>query len=78
MPNKTSALEWLIIAYHDLKSAQLLYKVEHYTDSIGEDRYPNPNYSLPSRDEVQEVLEFTEKLFKHVCYLLEIKKEDIR
>lgn len=35
--NKTSATEWLIIAYHDLKSAQILFAANHYTDSIGND-----------------------------------------
>lgn len=35
--NKTSSTEWLVIAYHDLKSAQILYEANHYTDSIGGD-----------------------------------------
>lgn len=133
MPNKTSALEWLIIAYHDLKSAQLLYQADHYTDSIGndlqqslekilkslmayenkkikkshdlielyvhvndkinldfdeelldiatdyykEDRYPNPNYTLPPKEEIKDVLDFTEKLFDIVCKTLKIKKEEL-
>ncbi len=37
MPNKTSAKEWLNIAYHNLKSAQILFENNHYTDSIGND-----------------------------------------
>jgi HEPN domain-containing protein len=37
MPNKTSAKEWLNIAYHDLKSAKILYEANHFTDSIGND-----------------------------------------
>ena len=132
--NRTAAKEWLTIAYHDLKSAMILYEAEHFTDSIGcdlqqslekvvksilasknekipkshdllelygyvdddiqiddadlvllvratefykEDRYPNPNYELPTRDEVLKVLEFTEILFNQVCNLLNISKESI-
>lgn len=110
--NKTASLEWLTIAFHDLKSAQILYNVNHYTDTIGsdlqqsiekllksvlaskntkipkthdlyevydlideinlleselklldiatlylkEDRYPNPEYCLPPREEIKEIL----------------------
>ena len=32
--NETSAKEWLEKAWHNLSTAQLLYKVEHYTDII--------------------------------------------
>ena len=35
--NKVSAIEWLKKAYHDIKSAQILYEANHYTDSIGVD-----------------------------------------
>ena len=35
MPNKTSAIEWLRIAYHELSAAKVLYDAEHYADSIG-------------------------------------------
>ncbi len=37
MPNKTLAKEWLVKAYHDLSSAQILYDAEHFTDIIGID-----------------------------------------
>ena len=37
MPNKSLAKEWLIKAYHDLSSAQVLYDAEHFTDTIGYD-----------------------------------------
>jgi len=132
--NKTASKEWLVIAYHDLKSAEILYNANHFTDSIGsdlqqsiektlkailasqnkkipkthdlyeiydliemldfneeelefldkatlylkEDRYPNPNYSLPSRDEIKEVLDFTQELFEKVCNILDIKIDDFR
>lgn len=35
MPNKISASEWLVIAFHDLKSAEILIEARHFTDSIG-------------------------------------------
>jgi len=47
------------------------------TEYYKEDRYPNPNYSLPPRDEIQEVLEFTQKLFDKVCALLGLDKSEI-
>ncbi len=133
MPNKTSAIEWLRLSYHDLSSAKILYDAKHYTDTIGsllqqsiekcmksllayenkkilkshdlveiysqvskvinlnddlewleiatnyytEDRYPNPNYELPTRDEIQELLQFAEQLFVKVCKLLDIDMKDI-
>ena len=135
MPNKISSIEWLRIAYHDFLSASILYKAEHFTDSIGndlqqsiekilkaipayhnhqikkshnlielyelvsdsliiddadklylelateyfkEDRYPNPYYSLPPREESKQVLDFTEALFERVCHLLEIDTQAIK
>lgn len=107
MPNKTSAFEWLRIAYHDLLSATILYDAKHFTDSIGndlqqsiekifslfpdelaylerateyfkEDRYPNPYYSLPPREEIKEVLDFTNTLFERVCVLLDISIDEIK
>lgn len=133
--NRTAAIEWLRIAYHDLKSAQILFEANHYTDSIGndlqqslektlkaiiahqnqripkshdlleiceyiagcisleesqivllakateyhkEDRYPNPNYSLPPREEIREVLQFTEELFVKVCKTLDIDPAEVK
>ena len=35
MSNKTSAIEWLKISYHELSAAKVLYEAEHYADSIG-------------------------------------------
>lgn len=135
MPNKSSAIEWLRIAFHDLESAKILFKANHFTDSIGndlqqsiekilkaivaydnkkikkshdlvevyeslesklvlsddeieylelatdyfkEDRYPNPYYCLPPKDEIKEVIEFTEILLKRVCFILEIDKDELR
>ena len=34
MPNKTAASEWLLLAEHDSTAAEILYKAEHYSDTI--------------------------------------------
>jgi len=135
MPNKTSSMEWLRIAFHDLQSANILFKANHFTDSIGndlqqalekilksipaynsqkikkshdlveiyesldttlsltdeelmflelasdyfkEDRYPNPYYSLPPKDEVKQVLDFTDDIFLRVCTMLGIDPEEVK
>ena len=135
MANKTYAKEWLSFAIKNLKTAKLLYDVDHYEDIIGieleqvlektlkaimaneniripkdhdlvkiyfmiekfielndeeiillkkatnyykEDRYPNPNYFLPSKEEIKEVLDFTKDLFDKVCDILDIDKESLK
>ncbi|MDQ1338890.1 MAG: hypothetical protein QG567_39 [Campylobacterota bacterium] len=47
------------------------------TDYYKEDRYPNPNYSLPPKEEIKDVLDFTEKLFAKVCEVIEIEKKEL-
>jgi len=51
-----------------------LRKVTNY---YKEDRYPNPNYCLPSRSEIKEILYFTEELFDKTCKILDIDKESL-
>ena len=132
--NKTSAHEWLVKAYHDLASAQILFEAHHFTDSIGvdlhysiekmlksflayrnkripkthdlnelreyvidyiqfdydeivivniateyhiEESYPTHDRSLPPREEIKEVLDFTQDLFEKVCHMLEIDKNKV-
>jgi HEPN domain-containing protein len=48
------------------------------TNYYKEDRYPNPNYSLPTREEIQEVLEFTKNLFEEICNSLNIKLSEVK
>jgi HEPN domain-containing protein len=132
--NRNSAIEWLKKVFHDLKSAQILYEANHYTDSIGvdlhyaieksfktflayenkkiskshdlhllrgqvedyikfsfeevkiinmatdyyiEESYPQYDRKLPSREEIKEVLKFTEYLFDKVCIILDIEKDEL-
>lgn len=42
------------------------------TNYYKEDRYPNPYYSLPSKEEIQEILDFATTLFGDVCKKLNI------
>ena len=48
------------------------------TTYLKEDRYPNPNYCLPSKKEIKEVLDFTEELFEKVCNILEIDSNELK
>lgn len=48
------------------------------TNYYKEERYPNPHYTLPSREEIREVLEFTEELFEKVCKTLDIKSSEVK
>jgi len=87
--NKTSAKEWLVIAFHDLLEVyenindKIRFEDDEFlilakaTEYHKEDRYPNPNYSLPPRNEIKEVLDFTEQLFNKVCDILEIDKSEL-
>jgi len=37
------------------------------SDYYKDDRYPNPNYELPSKDEIERVLTYAEIFFSKVC-----------
>ncbi len=55
MANKTYAKEWLLFSKKNLDTAKLLL-LRMATNYYKEYRYPNPNYSVPSRKEIEEVL----------------------
>jgi len=42
-----------------------------------EESYPAINRKMPSREEIKEVLDFTEKLFDKVCKILDIDKSEV-
>lgn len=52
--------------------------LEKATDCYREGRYPNPNFTLPSKQEAKEILDFTETLFSRVCKLLNVDENEIR
>lgn len=64
MPNKQSAGEWLTIAKHDLTATA--YYVEN--------RYPNAFFTLPTKQEIRQTLDFTNELFERICNVLEIEQ----
>jgi len=132
--NKTSAIEWLKKAWHNLSGAKVLYDVNHYTDITAvelhyavekilksflayenkkipkthdlfeiyelvshkidledecslldqiskyhiEESYPAFDRIMPSKDEMKDVLEFTNKLMDKVCNILNIDKDNLK
>lgn len=48
------------------------------TDYFKEDRYPNPYYSLPPKEEIKELLDFTDNLFHQVCTILNIDPQEVK
>jgi len=58
----------------DVNEIRLL---ETATNYYRVDRYPNPNYTLPTRDEIKDLLDFTENLFYEVCTMLQIEAREI-
>ena len=48
------------------------------TNYYKDDRYPNPNYNLPPRDEIEKILKFTEGLFARVCKILGIDPAEVQ
>jgi HEPN domain-containing protein len=69
-------LYFMIDTFINIEEDELLL-LRMATNYYKEYRYPNPNYSVPSRKEIEEVLWFTEKFFSDICKKLEINKEDI-
>lgn len=59
-------------------SKEELILLRSSTNYYKEDRYPNPYYSLPSKEEIKEILDFTEELFEKVCNILDIDKKEVQ
>lgn len=70
-------LYYTIEKFLNLKEDEVIY-LRIATDYYKEDRYANPNYSLPLRDEIKEVLDFTEQFFDEICEMLDIDKEELK
>ncbi len=79
--NRTAAIEWLKKAYHDLRSAEILYDAHHYTDSIGVDLHYSieksfktflayKNYKIPKTHDLPE-------LYEQIAEYMKIENEDI-
>jgi HEPN domain-containing protein len=64
--NKTSAKEWIKHSYHDLNGAKLLYKADHYTDTISYVVHQSLEKSLKS------ILAFNNKSIKKTHNLIDL------
>ncbi len=135
MPNRPYAFEWLNVSKHNLDTAKLLFKENHYTDIIGveiqqatekaikaliayhnikiprdhdlvklyfmierflpiaeedivklriisdfykDDRYPNPRYMLPTKEEISETLAFSDHLFHKILEIMGIQEDELK
>ena len=47
------------------------------TDYFKEDRYPNPHYTLPTREEVEDAFRFTNSLFDKILQEMHIDVNEI-
>ncbi len=65
----------LIRKYIDLEDNLVLLK--QITKYHIEEAYPTFERALPSKEEIKEVLLFTEKLFDKVCDILDINKSEL-
>ena len=76
IPKSHKLVELLVYVDLELNDNEK-FLLEIATDYYKVDRYPNPNYSLPSRVEIKEVLNFTEKLFDQICTRLKIDRLEL-
>ena len=65
----------LVKEYILIDDIKILSKITRY--HIAE-AYPPRDRQMPSRDEIKEVLDFTEELFEKVCKILDIKLEEVQ
>lgn len=65
----------LVRKYIDLGEEK--YLLDQISSYHIEESYPQYDRKLPPREEIKEVLEFTEKLFDQVCVVLEINKDEL-
>ena len=66
----------LIKEYIDLEDKKFF--LDQITEYRIEESYPAFDRKLPPTEEIKEVLEFAEELFKKVCIILKINESDIK
>jgi len=64
----------MVISYIQTDSDDILYVANKYHIDVS---YPQYDRNLPSREEIKEVLDFSEKLFDDISEKLDIDIEDI-
>ncbi|MFA7084222.1 MAG: hypothetical protein WC141_06795 [Arcobacteraceae bacterium] len=64
-----------VLGFITIEELELLKQISEYHI---EEAYPAFNRTLPPREEIKEVLEFTQKLFNKVCAVLDIDTESLK
>jgi len=67
----------LVTGHIQLEDSQIDF-LDMATNYYAEDRYPAHHLALPQREEIKDVLTFTETLFSMVCHILGIDEHDVR
>jgi HEPN domain-containing protein len=68
---KTHKLLELIAEIEEIEfSLEEIRLLETATNYYRVDRYPNPNYFLPSEDEIAQIIKFSKKLFDEICFII--------
>jgi HEPN domain-containing protein len=55
-----------------------MFFLDQITEYHIEESYPAFDRELPPREEIKEVLEFSENLFQEVCIILKINESDVK
>ena len=69
-------LYFMVENYIQIEDNEIIY-LRLASDYYKEDKYPNPNYCLPPKEEIKEILDFTQELFDKVCKILNIDKNEL-
>ena len=77
IPKSHDLIEIYDLIKHFINLEDYLVLLKQITKYHIEESYPVFDRTMPSRDEIKEVLNFTEELFDKVCGILNISKEDI-
>jgi len=77
IPKSHDLIEIYDLIKHFINLEDYLVLLKQITKYHIEESYPVFDRTMPSRDEIKEVLDFTEELFDKVCGILNISKEDI-
>jgi len=63
--------DYILFSFEEIKIINMA------TDYHIEESYPQYDRILPSKEEIKEVLDFTEYLFDKVCIILDIEKDEL-
>ena len=77
IPKSHDLIEIYDLIKHFINFEDYLVLLKQITKYHIEESYPVFDRTMPSRDEIKEVLDFAEELFDKVCGILNISKEDI-